>query len=426
MKLKFDHFQFNQTVQNGIPIQWKHIPWINDFLYIRIAFIVGGRQDPVGKEGLAHFFEHLPFNGCEGYSTKKNIDEVDRNLFQDTLGACTNFDRTLYHAKVSNNNLSEAINFLKSFLFSPTLDQNETERERGVIIQELWRSFESPKKEELIKKLQKMKYGEHPFARQKRVLGWYDSIKNITFDDLLLFHNKHYRSGNVIIVLVGDITEETLKKMEQFTGSLPKGKSIEPIPLIKSWPRPKVTEFSLSLSEYFGLDEGSVPQKTNVGIFTAIPQIKNSRCYSVARSILRKLLFDRIRGELGATYSPRVAVDNFQDHSSFCIDLEISPGTLQSVKKIVSESINELASENPQHQNLFSEIKEIILKNTLHYDSSADDIADDALEEWIDTGRIKSLQEDCTDIRRVTYKDVAELFSQHFNPDQLFWTILTP
>ncbi|KND49898.1 MAG: zinc protease [Parcubacteria bacterium C7867-002] len=426
MKLAFDPFQFNLATQNSIPIHWKNIPWINGFVYLRLALTVGGRHDPVGQEGLAHFLEHLPFNGCAGYPTQTAVEEADRSIFQDTLGANTGFDRTMYHAKVATEKLVRGMDFLHHFLVSPLLDPKETERERGVITQEIWRAFESPQKEKLGRNLQKLKYGNHPFSRQKRVLGWHDSVEKITCSDLQRFHDTYYRSGNMRIILVGDVTQATLADLDKFTGSLPKGKSVEPPPNISSWPKPTVPELLVSVGDYYGVKGESLPKKTVLNIFAGMPRLENPRIPSVARSILRQLLFNRIRSTLGATYSPHVGVSTFSDHSSFHIDLEIAPDTLQAVREIISTSIAELASGDLQHQILFQELKITTRENNLYYDSSADDIADDAMEELIDTGSIKSLREDLENIDDVCYTDVAQFFSTHLQPDQLFWSIMTP
>ena len=228
------------------------------------------------------------------------------------------------------------------------------------------------------------------------------------------------------IVLFGYVKDATLTDLEKFTGSLPKGKSVEPPPNISSWPKPTLPELLISASDYYGLKGSSVPKKTALNIFAGMPRLENQRIPSMARSMLRQLLFNRIRSTLGATYSPHVGVSTFSDHSSFHIDLEIAPDTLQAVREIISTSIVELASGDLQHQILFQEVKITARESNLYYDSSADDIADGAMEELIDTGYIKSLREDLEDIDKVCYMDVHQFFSTHFQPDQLFWSILTP
>ncbi|HEU5114317.1 MAG TPA: insulinase family protein, partial [Candidatus Paceibacterota bacterium] len=108
MNLKFDLYKFTRIEASGIPVLFKKIPWASGYAYIHVIVGTGARSDPAGKEGIAHFFEHLPFNGCEGYSTSEATEEVDRRLFGGTLNAHTGMEYTIFHGKVAVERISEA------------------------------------------------------------------------------------------------------------------------------------------------------------------------------------------------------------------------------------------------------------------------------------------------------------------------------
>src|SRR3989344_3058060 len=90
-----DPYVFERIEVGGVPVHVKHWP-TNQGCHFRIIFHVGARHDPEGKEGLAHLFEHLPFNGCAGWPDHESIDETGDILFCGDLNAHTTFEQTCF------------------------------------------------------------------------------------------------------------------------------------------------------------------------------------------------------------------------------------------------------------------------------------------------------------------------------------------
>lgn len=427
MKLKFDPYQFDTIQVSGIPVYFKNIPQANGFVYVNVIVGVGARHDPVGKEGLAHFFEHMPFDGCLGAPSFADVRNVSKDIFFETLNAWTSFEMTRFTGKTGTARLADAMEFLSRFICKPTLDLGEIERERSVIIQEFWRAFSTPKRVRLERKMRNIIYGDTVFGRSKRPLGWDDTILSITKSDLEDFHGQFYHRGNVKIILVGDIDGARAKDaVSAFAEICPSGEPLGRPPLMRPCPKPSVSELAISASQYYGLSEDSVPKTARIDAACIFPIQENVQVPYLARGLLRNILFEEIRGKFGATYSPSVSAIYFADHFAGLIHLEVKPEMCREIRGLMAETISAIRRGDPKFRKAFEEEKRSSIIRSMLWDGSCADIIDDSADELADTGSIGSLEEVIEKKERVTYEDVAALFSREFNADRIFWHVITP
>ncbi len=426
-KLKFDPYLFEKTEVDGVSVYVKNTPWANGFVYIRVQMRTGARFDPEGKEGLAHFFEHIPFDGCEGWPTYEDIKKLSRDLFIDTLNASTSMEKTVFSAKVSSQKLDEAIDFFKSFIFKPNIDPNEVERERKVITQEIWKRYGNEKQEDLARRFRKIEYGNHTFGRVNSPAGWHDTVAKITREDLIAYHKKYYHLGNIDIILVGDINTDRAKQVvAKFTTDCPSDKSVDLPKPTTSWPNPQESEVCVSASEYFGLQGNAVPKVTHIDVVRNLPVVENEQILSITTQVIRHMLYERICGRLGATYSPSVTFGSYIDHNTFEISLGIDPKSENEVKIIVSDTLKDLRNGVSSITPLFNEIKQVSLERKIFYDPAVMDIANDASGDLAVKRSIISAEEECKMLESVTFKDIVSFCGTYLQPEMLLWEILRP
>ncbi|MDD5165676.1 MAG: pitrilysin family protein [Candidatus Pacebacteria bacterium] len=427
MKLAFDPYQFNTKLSNGVQVHWKNVPWANGFVYVNIIMSVGAMHDPIGKQGLAHFIEHMPFNGCTGHSSFEKIEKVDHEIFRNTLNACTDFEKTIYSGKLTVDKLPLAMEFMRNFIFFPSIDPTEVERERKVIIQEIWRKYINVKREDFEKRTQKMLYGTHPFGKMDRAFGWHDSVTKINHDDLLLFHRSNYLSENMRVVIVGDISAAKLKSVDVLTGSIPTKQSlIKPAPKIGEWINPRKAPYTISAGKYFGLKGASIQKSAEVTFHRISPIQPNNELPYIAREMLRQILFEEIRGKLGATYTPKVSGNRFIDHSSSRISLLVDPDAVTAVKQIIEKTVTQIGEKDRRQEKRFNEAKTVCLEDKITADRSVESIADAATREVSVTSEIISVAEDYALAKQITYSDVARFFSEELTYEKLFCITIAP
>lgn len=118
---RFDPFKFEVGyTHDGIPVYVRNLPWINDWMEVRVVLNYGSLDDPVGKEGLAHLIEHLAFQGTQRFPTNKDIlFDAKRKIFFDSLSGNTSYDRTYFSGRITRSNSVKGFEVFRDLIFFP-------------------------------------------------------------------------------------------------------------------------------------------------------------------------------------------------------------------------------------------------------------------------------------------------------------------
>ncbi len=207
-------------LDNGLTYYIRHNNWPENVANFYIAQRVGSVQENEDQRGLAHFLEHMAFNGSEHFKGN-NIIEYTRSLgveFGSNLNAYTGFDETVYNIndvpakRVSA--LDSCLLILKDWSNGLLLEEEEIDKERGVIHEE-WRLRSSAMQRMQERALPQMypgsKYG------QRMPIGLMEVVDNFKPKALRDYYHKWYRPDNQAIIVVGDIdvdhVEAEIKKL---------------------------------------------------------------------------------------------------------------------------------------------------------------------------------------------------------------------
>src|ERR1700710_2613709 len=130
---------------------------------ILVAFDAGARTERPEENGMAHFLEHLVFKGGQKYDHYRKVNETAEHMGA-VLNAYTSHDLVAFHITCRAEVAGEAIDLLTDFVGRPRIDQEELDRERGVVIQEIARAQDQPSvlAEHLI---DRAAFGDHPLRR---------------------------------------------------------------------------------------------------------------------------------------------------------------------------------------------------------------------------------------------------------------------
>lgn len=105
---EFDPYDFSKKEIGGVSVYYKNTPW-SPCINIRIAFKNGAFNDPVGKEGLSHFLEHMIFNGSPKLQDKKSIQKWSKVNALNSWHAWTNFINTTYWLRCMPEKLEDVL-----------------------------------------------------------------------------------------------------------------------------------------------------------------------------------------------------------------------------------------------------------------------------------------------------------------------------
>ncbi len=184
----------------------KELPLISIDIWCK----AGSSFEEVGKNGTAHFLEHMIFKG----SNKIMPGEFDYKI--ESLGglsnASTGYDDVHYHVLVPPINFRESLALLTNIVVSPNFNPDEFVKEKGVVIDEIKQQNDQPE-ERLFNYFLKRVWLSPNYANS--ILGTEDSIKNLDINDLEKFHNKHYTTERICIAIAGNLSGDIYKIFEK-------------------------------------------------------------------------------------------------------------------------------------------------------------------------------------------------------------------
>lgn len=205
---------------NGLTYYIRHNDYPEHRVNFYIAQRVGSIQEEESQRGLAHFLEHMAFNGSDNYPGDKLLEYM-RSIgveFGRDLNAYTAIAETVYNIdNVPSKNiaaLDSCLLVLKDWSNGLTLATEEIDKERGVIENE-WRLRSSPMQRMMERNLETI-YPGSKYGRRMPI-GTMEVVKNFKPEVLRQYYHKWYRPDNQAIIVVGDIdvdrTEQKIKEM---------------------------------------------------------------------------------------------------------------------------------------------------------------------------------------------------------------------
>jgi len=210
------------TLNNGLQvvvIPNHRAPVVSHMIWYK----VGSADEPPGKSGIAHFFEHLMFKGTKKFPGSTFSQQVARNGGREN--AFTSHDYTAYFQSIAVDRLSMVMEMEADRMQGLTLGNTDIEPERLVILEERRERTENNPAALLGEHINAALYLNHPYRQP--IIGWPHEIKKLTRADLLSFYRLWYRPNNAVLVVAGDITAEKLRPLaEKYYGVIPRGPEI--------------------------------------------------------------------------------------------------------------------------------------------------------------------------------------------------------
>jgi predicted Zn-dependent peptidase len=165
----------------------------------------GGRNETVQQNGIAHFLEHMAFKGTTTRSALQIAEQIED--VGGYINAYTSRETTAYYVRVLNNDVPLAVDILSDILRNSVFDPHEIEVERGVILQEIGQTLDTPD-DIIFDWLQETAYPDQSIGRS--ILGPADNIKRFDRDDLTSFVSAQYQPQRMILAAAGGIDHDAL------------------------------------------------------------------------------------------------------------------------------------------------------------------------------------------------------------------------
>ncbi len=221
MPVPFDPNVRRGKLENGLTYYIRHNEKPAQRANFYIAQKVGSILEEDNQRGLAHFLEHMAFNGLEHFPKKTMLDYMERNgvKFGTNVNAWTSFEQTVYmlnNVPTTNPGLVDScllvLHDWSSFI---SLEDDEIENERGVILEEMRQGLDAQMR--IYGKILPEIYPNSPYGVPMPIIGTEEVVANFDHQFLRSYYNKWYRPDLQGIIIIGDIDvnqiENRLKEM---------------------------------------------------------------------------------------------------------------------------------------------------------------------------------------------------------------------
>jgi zinc protease len=224
-RIQFERY----TLANGLQVI-LHVDRKLPIVHVNQWFHVGGRDDPAGRTGFAHLFEHLMFQGSKNAGPYfPLVERAGANLSEGGVDGTTSFDRTNYFATVPSANL-ELLLWLESDRLATlveAVDQKKLDGQRAVVANERRQVTEGRPYGRWMWLLYENLYpADHPYRRNN--LKSDGELAAASLTEVTDFFRTHYRPNNLSLVIAGDFEPATARRLvARYFGGIPAGPIVD-------------------------------------------------------------------------------------------------------------------------------------------------------------------------------------------------------
>jgi len=376
-------------------------------IYIRALFNSGSRFNPPGKEGLAHFLEHMVVAGSKAFPTKDKLAIYIESRGGE-FGAYTGVDTLGINVTVAEaSDLPYAITTLKEILLEGLFDPNTVETERGSILKEIGDNESNPFSylHELWSSLIFKNY-----VSGRSVLGSRETVSSITHDELLDYYDCAFTPKRCVYVACGDISIDELESVFNNNLTLKEGA----YPITESLPQ-KQTESSTAFKFYEGnqthmilgfetvkaFDKDEIP----LGVIGEI--IGGGRAASLTR---------KLRYEKGLVYGVSAGFSGYTDAGDFGVKTSTDGKNLQEVVDVIAKELERVGSGNLTQEEVDFAKTRLVKSAKIRLQTSRSWVDFHAYGELLADGGIFRLNDWLDAVNKLTFDDINKVGVKYFKP----------
>ncbi|HLJ48282.1 MAG TPA: pitrilysin family protein [Bryobacteraceae bacterium] len=195
------------TLSNGVRIITEHMPHVRS-VSLGIWIGTGSRRETSQENGISHFIEHMVFKGTKNRSAEDIARSVDS--IGGGLDAFTAKEMVSYNTKVLDEHLPLAFNVLSDLVRNPLFREEDIEKEKGVILEELKMEVDNP--EYLLHEIFSSNFWkDHPLG--KPILGTKDTVRGFDQGMLHEYYTRVYEPSNITITAAGNLRHDAIVQL---------------------------------------------------------------------------------------------------------------------------------------------------------------------------------------------------------------------
>lgn len=395
-----------KTLSNGLTIVGEEIPYVKS-ISLGIWINAGSRIETQENSGVSHFIEHMLFKGTKNRSAKDLAKDIDNLGGQ--INAFTNKECTCYYVHLLDEHIDTGIDVLSDMILNSLFDENDINRERFVILEEL-KMYEDSLDDLSYDLLLENIYPNDGLGMN--ILGNRETIKNITRKQILDYFETYYVPNNAVISICGNFDFDKIVQLieEKFNTWMEKNVAIEV----------EEAKFNSCI-----VRKNKESEQVNIAInLKAIPEESEEEAYALAvvnnifGGSTSSRLFQNIREDRGLVYSIYSSQTLFRK----CGELGIFASTSEEYLKEVYDSIIDEIKNIKQNYVTEDELKESKEQLKGNHILSLESISSKMLsmgESMLLNKKVKTEDEIIEHINAVTMGQVKDIIDKVFDLNNL-------
>lgn len=376
----------------------------------------GSRYETRKQNGLAHFLEHMFFKGTQKRPTSLSISE-ELDAVGGDYNAYTSKDRTGYYAKVDARHADTALDVVSDIFLNSKIDQEEIDRERGAILQELAMYEDSPRRK-VGDLFEELLYGDTPLGWE--IIGTKENIKNFKRADFMKYLKQHYIASNVVIGIAGKFDVAKVKKEieklfqdirvgEKTNCKLLKEKQTHPTLLVKN-KQTDQTHLVLGVRAF----DFNHPDRYALSVLATI-----------LGGNMSSRMFISVRERKGLAYNVSTFSDTMVDVGYIATQCGVDHANLEETIKTILEEYKLISHELVPEKEL-SKAKEFIKGSAVMHLESSDEVVSYLVDQELVKGAIRLPEEVFASIDAVTAEDILRIAQTIFVEKTLNLAVIGP
>ncbi|MBI4481874.1 MAG: insulinase family protein [Acidobacteria bacterium] len=401
-----------EVLPNGLTLITESMEHVRS-VAIGVWIKSGSRRERAPLNGISHFIEHMVFKGTESRTAQQIAKTIDSIGGQ--MDAFTAREYICFYTKVLDEHLPLGVDLLSDIVLNPLFPDEEIEKERNVIYEEINMVEDSP--HDLVHEILTENFWKgHPLGRP--ILGTKESVAKIGRQELFDYFRECYTAANILIAAAGNLDHrKVVEAVKRNFDPLPQG---GPIPEEGVPPEPHPVFLSRNKNEL---------EQTHLCLGTLSPSLASEDRFAahvlnnVLGGGLSSRLFQNIREKRGLVYAIFSGLSLYKDAGCMTIYAGTATRSVPEVVELILVEMRGIKQDGVEADELRRSIENLKGGMMLSLENTSDRMITLAQHE-IYFGRQFTLDEILSGIESVRAQDVTRVARQTFDPRFLSLTVL--
>ncbi|MDQ2657920.1 MAG: insulinase family protein [Bacteroidota bacterium] len=401
-------------LSNGVRVVHQQLT-TTKIVHCGIILDIGSRDENTENQGIAHFWEHMAFKGTKRRRSINIINSLES--IGGELNAYTDKEKVVFYASVRDEYFERAVDVLSDITFHSVFPDNQIEKERGVILEEMAMYHDSPD-DSIQDEFESIVYKDHPMGMN--ILGKPETVNAFTQRDFQNFFRDHLGTDKIAFSCVGNISLEEVERIAQkYLGGLRKKKARSKRKRFRIYkPRDQVLRRTIKQAKCaIGRDAYPMTNDNRVPLFLLTNILGGPGMNSRLNLALRE--------KYGFVYSIDAHYIPYTDTGMFAVFFGTEPKQLDRCLSLVRKELDrfcdkpltkrQLASAKEQMKGQLAMAEENNLGLMLSMGRSV-----------LDIGRVPSLEEIYYQIDEISSFKLRDIAQEMFDDKKMSYLIMQP